>query len=363
MKKYIYLAALAALSVGITACNKDYASTPSGEPDCGCIPAKLTVGIQAADNSSTKATGIVGDETDEAKVNTLQVLVFRGDALDAYGTVSASTSITVSCTSGERVVYALVNGLDMKEVQTKTEFLAKVSALSDNSLTGFQMIGVKDVTLPQTASVTIDVNRFASRVVLKKITNALTSKALQALEFGVDDIYITNVAGDCKFSRIVGTTQTASQTAYAPTVWYNKLKLEDGNNIAAFHHDAPAYVIAYNGNKDTAHYFYAYPNPSEPETTQAEDFISGGEWSARRTKLVVKCHIGPDTYYYPIILPVLENNKSYEINELKITRPGSDSEDQPVSFADAVFEINIVGWTTVLVSDINSGATDGTITI
>ena len=361
MKKFFLFAAVAASTLFLASCNKED-SRKSDNGDCGCIPAELTVGIRSA-SSGTKATGVAGDATDEAKVNTLQVLVFRGDALDAYGTISNSTEITLSCTAGERVVYALVNGQDLQEVQTKTAFLAKISKLSDNSLTSYEMIGVKDVTLPQSNTITIDVNRFASRVVIKKITNNLTSPALQALEFGVDEIYITNVAGDCKFSRIVGTSKESAQTPYSPTIWYNKLKNESANQIAAFHKDAPEYTIAYGSSKSISHYFYAYPNPSEASTTAAADFVNGGEWSARRTKLVLKCHIGPDTYYYPIILPVLENNKSYEINELTITRPGSDSEDAPVSFADATFEVNVIEWTAVLVPDINSGATDGTITL
>lgn len=361
MKKIFSFVAFAATLAGLAACNKENTNNvpsndelfPKGEP------VTLQVGIEAA--GQTKATGVIGDETDEAKVNNLQVLVFRGDALDAYGTIANSKSITVSCTAGDRVVYALVNGQDMQAVQTKTDFLAKISLLSNNTLTNYEMLGVKNVTLPQTSTVSIDVDRVAARVVLKKITNNLTSPALQAMEFGVDDIYVTNVSGDCIFKRIVPDTQGGTVATYAPTVWYNKLKYESGNCIAAFHHDAPAAKIAYSANNSIAHYFYAYPNPSEPEASAAADFINGGEWSARRSKLVLKCHIGPDTYYYPIILPVLENNKSYEINELKITRPGSDSEDKPVSFADVAFEITVKPWTTVLVADINTGATDGTI--
>lgn len=363
MKKIFSFVALAATLAGLASCNKENTSgVPSNDelfPKGEAV--SLQVGIEAA--GQTKATGIVGDETDEAKVNSLQVLVFRGDALDAYGTIANSKSITVSCTAGDRVVYALVNGQDMKAVQTKTEFLAKISLLSNNAITNFEMLGVKNVTLPQTSAVSIDVDRVAARVVLKKITNNLTSPALQAMEFGVDSIYVTNVPGDCLFKRIVPDTQGGTVATYVPTVWYNKMKLENGNFISAFHLDSPKSKIVYTKSDATAHYFYAYPNPAEAATVKAEDFINAGEWSARRTKLVLKCHIGPDTYYYPIILPVLENNKSYEINEISITRPGSDSEDKPVSFADATFEINIKPWTTVLVADINTGATDGTITL
>ena len=363
MKKFIIIAAAAATVLSLASCNKDTSADKTDNGDCGCIPAELTVIVQSA-SSGTKATGVAGDETDEAKVNNLQVLVFRGDALDAYGAIDNNTRVTLSCTSGSREAYALVNGQDMKDVKTKTEFLAKVSALSNSTRTSMEMIGVKNVTLPNAGPpITIEVNRFASRVVLKKITNNLSSQALRSMEFGVDAIYITNVAGDCKFSRMVGINESAAATPYTPTIWYNKLKDESDNQIAAFHKDTPSATIAYNASNSTAHYFYAYPNPSEADALYDDDFYNGGTWRERRTKLVLKCHIGTDTYYYPIILPVLEPNKSYEINELKITRPGSDNEDIPVSFSDTDFEVDVVNWTSVLVPDINNGATDGTITL
>jgi len=368
MKNHLNIAALSALCAAAgfltLSCTKQIPAARSGEFSENNPGDKVELRVGVTSGVSTRAVGVKGDKTDEAKVNSLQVLVFRGDALDAYGTAADTTALTLSCTAGDRVVYALVNGQDMKDVQTKSALLKKVSKLSDCTLKSFEMIGVKDVTLPQTSTVSIDVNRFSSRVVLKKITNALTSKALQAMDFVVDDIYVTNVVGDCEFDRLVGASDTSKVSAYTPAVWYNKMKYEKSNDIEAFHHDSTGYKIAYESYKDTVHYFYAYPNPSEATTTDAKDFIAGGtSWSARRTKLVLKCHIGPDVYYYPIILPVIDFNKSYEINELKITRPGSDSEDTPVSFSDAVFSVNVVDWTTVLVSDINSGATDGTITI
>jgi hypothetical protein len=47
----------------------------------------------------------------------------------------------------------------------------------------------------------------------------------------------------------------------------------------------------------------------------------------------------------------MDSNKSYEIEEVKITRPGSDDPDEPVSFADATFSVNVIDWTVVPVTE------------
>jgi hypothetical protein len=123
---------------------------------------------------------------------------------------------TLSCTAGEREVYALVNAPDYSSVPGKAALLAKVSELSANSLTNFEMVGSKSVTLPQASSVSVDVNRIAARVVIKQITRKFSSAALQALDFSVDAIYLINVAGN-----------TSNDLTAAPAAWYNVAKNND----------------------------------------------------------------------------------------------------------------------------------------
>ena len=281
------------------------------------VPCELTVGICGA---MTKATAVSADN--EAKVNNLQVFVFRGDDLDAYASVDNAQELTLSCTAGDRVVYALVNAPDYSAVPGKAALLAKVSELSANSLTNFEMVGSKSVTLPQSEKVSIDVNRIASRVVLKKITRNFTSEALQALNFKVDAIYLINVAGN-----------TSYDLSAAPAKWYNVA--ENKNELASLLYDAPASLITNGQSYSTAHTFYAYPNDLATNTT----------------RLVIETTLGETKYYYPINLPEMAANKSYEIEEVKITRPGSDNPDEPVSFADATFSINVIDWTVVPVTE------------
>ena len=315
MKKSIF--AFAAALAALVACNKNDVAPMQPQNQESLVPCELTVGICGA---MTKATAVSADN--EAKVNNLQVFVFRGDDLDAYASVDNSQELTLSCTAGDRVVYALVNAPDYSAVPGKAALLDKVSELSANSLTNFEMVGSKSVTLPQSEKVSIDVNRIASRVVLKKITRSFTSEALQALNFKVDAIYLINVAGN-----------TSYDLSAAPAKWYNVA--ENKNELASLLYDAPASLITNGQSYSTAHTFYAYPNDLATNTT----------------RLVIETTLGETKYYYPINLPEMAANKSYEIEEVKITRPGSDNPDEPVSFADATFSINVIDWTVVPVTE------------
>ena len=315
MKKSIF--AFAAALAALVACNKNDVAPMQPQNQESLVPCELTVGICGA---MTKATAVSADN--EAKVNNLQVFVFRGDDLDAYASVDNAQELTLSCTAGDRVVYALVNAPDYSAVPGKAALLAKVSELSANSLTNFEMVGSKSVTLPQSEKVSIDVNRIASRVVLKKITRSFTSEALQALNFKVDAIYLINVAGN-----------TSYDLSAAPAKWYNVAENKD--ELASLLYDAPASLITNGQSYSTAHTFYAYPTDLATNTT----------------RLVIETTLGETKYYYPINLPEMAANKSYEIEEVKITRPGSDNPDEPVSFADATFSINVIDWTVVPVTE------------
>ena len=142
MKKSIF--AFAAALAALVACNKNEATPMQPQNQESLVPCELTVGICGA---ITKATAVTTEN--EAKVNNLQVFVFRGDDLDAYASVDNAQELTLSCTAGDRVVYALVNAPDYSAVPGKAALLAKVSELSANSLSNFEKVGSKSVTLPQ----------------------------------------------------------------------------------------------------------------------------------------------------------------------------------------------------------------------
>lgn len=325
-KGFLMMAAVAAV-FGTMSCKKD--NVPSMNHGNANVPVdgertELTVGIATG---MTKSTTITAD--DEVKVNNLQVFVFRGDALDAYGVADNASTVTVSCTKGNREVYAVVNAPDLKDIATKTDLLAAKSALSDNDESNFVMIGKTNADLPSELPVNVEVDRIVSKVVLKTVNRAFTSAALAALNFSIDEIFITNVAGDVNYDLTDN-----------PLEWYNKM--DYNSEMAMFTHDAPAASVVNEEAYSTLHTFYCYPNKAADSDATS--------WSPRRTRLVLKTTLGTDTYYYPVTLPELENNKSYEL-ELTITRPGSDNADMPVSFEDCAFEITVKPWTVVAVTD------------
>lgn len=325
-KGFLMMAAVAAV-FGTMSCKKD--NVPSMNHGNANVPVdgertELTVGIATG---MTKSTTITAD--DEVKVNNLQVFVFRGDALDAYGVADNASTVTVSCTKGNREVYAVVNAPDLKDIATKTDLLAAKSALSDNDESNFIMIGKTNADLPSELPVNVEVDRIVSKVVLKTVNRAFTSAALAALNFSIDEIFITNVAGDVNY----GLTDN-------PVDWYNKM--DYSSELAMFTYDAPAASVVNEEAYSTQHTFYCYPNKAADSDATS--------WSPRRTRLVLKTTLGTDTYYYPVTLPELENNKSYEL-ELTITRPGSDNADMPVSFEDCAFSISVKPWTVITVTE------------
>lgn len=330
MKKVLYFLAASAAALCTVACNKDLnQSVPVQNPGQLEEGQKCEVTVGIAGSERTKAVASTAD--DEVAVKMLQVFVFRGDALDAYGKVENLDSLKLSCTAGQRTIYALVNDVDRSAIKTKTELLAAVSDYNNTIDCGFAMIGSTEKTLPQKGRITIEVNRLASRVVIKKVTRNFSSSALAALNFKIEKIWLQNIAADIN----LGLTA-------APTTWRNKQKLD--TVVTIYTHDMPNENVANGSAYETLHTFFCYPNPTVDDS-------SAETWCARHTRLVLQTKLGDDTYYYPITLPVLEYNKSYEISNLTITRPGSDNPDVPVTFQDCSFDITVKPWTVVPVTE------------
>ena len=349
MKRIAFLAAVAATLCTVAcmvSCNKNDGPDPvlpaQPESQAGQEAEQVSLTVNIGGVGGIMKTKSTSPASREAKILNAQVFVFNDNWLDGYNRVVLDddplnpsepiTSISVNCSAGERSVYVLINHpTELNSIVTKTEFLAITSSLSQNSHYNMVMIGNDTFTLPQAEAVTIDVHRLLARVVIKKITRAFTVTAQAAQNFNINEIFMINVAGDTNLG----------ETA-APTNWYNQRAY--ASEQGSLTHDSLNQTLANNASYATAHYFYVYPNPTV-EDSQATI------WSPRYTRLVVKATLGSDVYYYPINLPGIESNKSYEIDELILTRPGSDTPDQPVTFQDCSFNINVVGWSTVTVAD------------
>lgn len=305
----------------LSSCHKSIDPTVQAGLDEPRFSLEVSLGGSAG-QVETKVTGETASiSAGESKVSSLQVLVFRGDFLDAYAkTTSASAS--VSCTKGSRTVYAVVNAPDLSGISSLAALKSKVVDLADNSATSFVMVGSKSVTIPASGAVSIDVERIVSRVVVKSISRDFESPSLAALSFKVDKIYLVNAAGSAKLDL-----------SGAPGKWYN-----EGSNksqVAALISDSPAAAIADKASYSTPHYFYAMPNPA----------------SSKKTLLVIEATLGTQKYYYPVELPALEHNCSYEISKVTVKRPGSDTPTEPVTSSSASFTVKVTPWATTVVDE------------
>ena len=341
MRKIITVLSVAAVALaGAVSCDKASDAAP------GAGPVTLKVNVIGA--GGTRATGVVSNSPDtEAKVNTLQVLVFDGDVLDGYSRSSGRTA-TVSCTAGSREIYAVVNGTDLSGVTTKGDLLGVVGDLA-NEISNFIMVGSVTETLERDGDVTIAVDRLAARVVIRGIRNGLGSPSL-AGDFRIRSVYLTNVAGDCDLGL---------SSSRVPSKWYNRRGYEASNNLGDFTFDAVDTAVAAGATYGEAHFFYSMPNSAPGRVG-----LSGGDtgFTPRAARVVIRAEIAGKLYDYPILLPALEANHSYEINLVNITRAGNPDdgshdpddpddtdEERPVEGVEQGFEITVNDWTVVLV--------------
>ena len=342
MRKIITVLSVAAVALaGAVSCDKASDAAPGAGP--------VTLKVNVIGSGGTRATGVVSNSPDtEAKVNTLQVLVFDGDVLDGYSRSSGSRTATVSCTAGGREIYAVVNGTDLSGVTTKGDLLGVVGDLA-NEISNFIMVGSVTETLERDGDVTIPVDRLAARVVIRGIRNGLGSPSL-AGDFRIRSVYLTNVAGDCDLGL---------SSSRVPTKWYNRRGYEASNNLGDFTFDAVDTAVAAGATYGEAHFFYSMPNSAPGRVG-----LSGGDtgFTPRAARLVIRAEIAGKLYDYPILLPALEANHSYEINLVNITRAGNPDdgshdpddpddtdEERPVEGVEQGFEITVNDWTVVLV--------------
>lgn len=279
----------------------------------------VTVRLDGVD-VCTKVTG----ESRESALVEGQVFLFDHSTgeLDDYA-VSEGNQAKLSATSGTKDVYAVVNaGEDLSGIRTVDELLGKVHRLAAESGSNLTMTGeLLSTTIEEGASKVVTMRRMVARVSLLAISNSLPG----GYDFTLDAVYLDNVSSSC--------TLGAPDT---PLGWYDRMRYEQDNTCDVIADTGLDTVVDNGGSYSTEHYFYALPNPYPYET-------EGGEWSPRRTRLVIEGRINGTTVYYPYTLPELKRNKRYVISLVRLTSVGGDDPD--MCFGSADFEISEREWT------------------
>ena len=309
---FLVTAALAALA--LASCTREKADI-DGKP--------VEVNVTILGTAPTRATSVT--YANESKVANLQVYVFNNGKLEDYQDAGAAMTAQLTATSGERTVWALVNAPSLKDVSTEAELKAKVSRLADNKTDAFVMSGSATQELKDGGTVPVTVKRIVSRVSIKKISTDF-QYALAQETLTIDGIYLINVAGD--------NTYAADGT---PGTWVNQLGHKD-NGLDAFLYDKLASTTVTNAKPySKEHVFYPYPNPTQDDAYDAA-------WKPRHTLLVVEVTFEKKKGYYPVVLPVLERNKTYVIDELVIRHRPGDVPYKPIETGDATVQITVNEW-------------------
>lgn len=347
-KHFFPLAFAAALAI-LTACNKENSQPVPEQPSPESQPS-VTVRLDISSATPlTRAT--VADTEDEAKVNAVDYFVFKASGgnwiIETYKHVNSGTHTELTLTQGTRRICAIVNPTaDYSGVALYGNLISMSTALKDQALDSFTMFGYTDQSISaSTTEISVPVNRIAARVKIHKITNALTNATLAAGTFQITRIFLRRVPGEALFENYPGT-----YNKYAVTGVGNSLSKTPGTldattekpRINSFIYkalDTPA-TVAHNASYTTPHSFYSFP------MYEFEDLMS----------LIVEIKIGSQFYTYPVELKFpIDRNRSYEINELRITRPGnpsdgddtlSDDETNPIEFVtvDNV-HVSVNDWT------------------
>ena len=309
---FLVTAALAALA--LASCTREKADI-DGKP--------VEVNVTILGTAPTRATSVT--YANESKVTNLQVYVFNNGKLEDYQDAGAAMTAQLTATSGERTVWALVNAPALKDVTTEAELKAKVSQLADNKTDTFVMSGSTKQELKDGGTVPVTVKRIVSRVSIKKISTDF-QYALAQETLTIDGIYLINVAGD--------NTYAADGT---PGTWVNQLGHKD-SGLDALLYDKLSSTTVNNAKPYTKeHVFYPYPNPTQDDSYDAT-------WKPRHTLLVVEVTFEKKQGYYPVVLPALERNKTYVIDELVIRHRPGDVPYKPIETGDATVQITVNEW-------------------
>lgn len=300
----------------LASCNEAGDVAEAGSAPVGTVELKVTAGTSC----HTKVSGVSRLDELEKEVKTLQVLVFRDGFLEASGSSSGSSSVTVSCTIGPKNVYAVVNGPDCSGISKESD-VRKLkfelgSYVESATELAFAMFGsVEKVSMDASTELVIPVERLVSRVRIDKVSLDFTSDALAQQEFVLDSVYFINAAVEAVLDGV----------SQAPRVSRTVFDAANGSRVAFLTCESVGRKITDGSFDATSRYFYAMPSPSG-------------------TLIVLSVRIGGRRCYYPMSIGPMESNTSYRVSDICITRPGSDSPSKPITFNEMSFSVSVQPW-------------------
>lgn len=287
---------------------------------------KHTVKFSLSDGAETKLTG----NSDENAVNNAVFIIFDGEGGYVTSAIPSGTSSEIELYEGEYEVAAVVNTDVPSAANSLNSIRALTVPLEDNSSGNIIMYGEKPFSIGAGSNdVTVNVKRAVAKISIGNIINDMKDPVFQKMEFEIKRIFVSNVSG---ISDLPGNS--------SPVVWYNKNGEWDNESaeIKSLLEDTGIdRVIPHKGNYEKEFYYYVYPNDTADDSYEAI-------WSPRYTRLVIEASIGGDICYYPIPFGNIEANHTYTINNLTVTKPGTEYPWEKIDGEFCNFTINVSDW-------------------
>lgn len=316
------------------ACTDDTA-----EPDYGTIEFSIVPGegTRSSDTSPFE---------DECTISDLQVLVFGEDgSIDSYMDLGTGTDGTISVRTGNKTVYAVANGPSLAGCLTETELKNTDIGLEEWNRhdRGFIMSGSAacPVTKDRVSQCPVSVTRHVSRVVLRSVTNSIPA-----------------AYGNIVINGIMLTNAVAGQNLNGDmpeTIWANRMGRQDEEPMVAEHIiNGTSFPAGHSGctmllpegldipagsGREMAARLYCFPN-----STASDRSGFSTSFTARYTRLVISAVVNGKQCYYPVSLPDLRRNTTYDV-AMTIRHAGSDDPEEEVSPAYAEIGITAGEWT------------------
>lgn len=391
------------MAMALASCNKSISSISDSSTPAEPVKEVPTGSIHISVSNAT--TKVASQREEENNILSMQVFVFDDQGkleTEKYDGTGTNTLLLTTLT-GEKHIWALVNAprLTLAKDASESSFAKTASSLSDNFFSGTEervsglvMVGAYGATTaqgkrpagelhPETINipayvvgseeyteVPINVYRLGARISLRQVTVDFRGTSLEnAASFKIQDLYLKNVVNSLNLDG------TDVDIVHNEQFWTNRItdhavgSYTDGNfykdNGSTSRKNDLRYLLCDKGltlstsdvknkvinvNRD----WYVYPNSTLADAT-------ADTWSPRHTRLVLHAVINDgsndiDTYYVfpipPSNIPAASagkilTNHTYDINNITITMPGKDNDDNDslTETGKAEVTITVSDWT------------------
>ena len=227
---------------------------------------------------------------------------------------------------------AVANKADLPRAPvSRTALLSETVTLAEQGPGCFVMTGALDgQSVTDDTALAIEVSRLVGKVSFT-LRTAFTGTLSQE-EFVVEDIFLTNVAGETDLGLSAGPPAASG-------CWYNRMGWEEepGSSLAGLLCSRPGQRMAASDSLVSGPVFYACPNT-------ASDSHDRDRFSPRCTRFVVKARLGDRTFYYPVTLDAVRSNTHYRV-DLTVSGYGLEHpEDNPDDYRPLTVVVTVSDW-------------------